>query len=221
MKYISANICIFCTLIFASVNAQAKVILEIPEFVDLKVVNMSKPKLIGGLLDSVKTVELPNGTNQILFQYNPTFLSKDKIDRVHSELIIAKFEATDDTISFVLPRFKNPFEAKRSISSLDWQMKNSFGAELAKKEDILRIEGIRIGRDYTQDMEEYNKDGGVASVSLTYVTVNNSDSRFANQEITKSIDDKSSTTLDKLKKLYFEAPIKDRKEFQKWIVDQN
>lgn len=221
MKFISANICIFCTLIFASINAQAKVVLEVPEFIDLKVVNMSKPKLIGGLLDSVKTVELPNGTNQILFQYNPTFLSKDKIDRVHSELVIVKFEATDDTISFVLPHFKNAFEAKRSINSLDWKMKNSFGVEVAKKEDILRVEGIRLGRDYTQDMEEYNKNGGAASVSLTYVTVNNSDSKIANQEIIKSMDDKNSKILDELKKLYFEASLKQRKEFQKWIVDQN
>lgn len=206
------------SLVLVSLHVHAKVILEIPEFVDLKVVNMAKPKLIGGLLDTTKTVELPNGVNQILFQYNPVFINKDKVERVYGELIVVKFTAADETLSFALPNYKNAFEAKRLIGSLQWQLKYADGSEVAKQQDQLHIEGVRLGRDFTQDIEQYNKDQGVAAVGLSYVTVNNMDG----QAVVTSVEsvDHPTDLLDELKKLYQTASERERKEFQKWIIDQ-
>ncbi|TOI70450.1 hypothetical protein CGI54_26030, partial [Vibrio parahaemolyticus] len=68
--------------IFASSNLYAATTLVVPEDVKLLAVNMEKPKLEGGIFSDEKTIEIPDGTNQIVFKYQPEFEIGDDIKSV-------------------------------------------------------------------------------------------------------------------------------------------
>lgn len=84
--------------------ATAAVTLHVPDDVTLFVANGQKAKLSGSLFASSKTIELPNGENQIVFQYEPYFSQGNDRIGVESNVIIAKFSANDTDLNFELPK---------------------------------------------------------------------------------------------------------------------
>ncbi len=158
--------------IFASTNLYAATTLVVPEDVKLLAVNMEKPDLEGGLFSSEKTIELPDGTNQIVFKYQPTFEINENLKTVYSDVIVAKFDAENEKLTFELPEFKTLRQAQNNISPLDWQLLDTKGQPIALVEDVLESDGVQIGRNYPQETRNYNIAGGIASVAVSYVTVN-------------------------------------------------
>ncbi|PLX65366.1 MAG: hypothetical protein C0632_01725, partial [Vibrio alginolyticus] len=108
--------------ILASTNLYAATTLVVPEDVKLLAVNMEKPKLEGGLFSSEKTIEIPDGTNQIVFKYQPAFETNENLKTVYSDVIIAKFDVENEKLKFELPEFKTLRQAQNNISPLDWQL---------------------------------------------------------------------------------------------------
>ncbi|MDF4623790.1 DUF2057 family protein, partial [Vibrio parahaemolyticus] len=137
--------------IFASTNLYAATTLVVPEDVKLLAVNMEKPDLEGGLFSSEKTIELPDGTNQIVFKYQPEFEIGDDIKSVYSDVIIAKFDVNNEKLKFQLPQFNTYRQAQTSISPLEWQLLDSKGQTIDLVEDTLESEGVQIGRNYPQE----------------------------------------------------------------------
>lgn len=75
-------------LCFAA-SASAKVTMEIPDTIDLLVVNGSSPKLSGGFFDATKKLELEDGEQQIVFRYSPYFSQGNDRIIIDSEVVIA------------------------------------------------------------------------------------------------------------------------------------
>nr|WP_010447204.1 DUF2057 family protein [Vibrio rotiferianus] len=213
--------------LFASANLYAATTLVVPEDVKLLSVNMEKPKLEGGLFSDEKTMEIPDGTNQIVFKYQPEFEIGDDIKGVYGDVIIAKFDATDEELTFELPKFKTYRQAQTSISPLAWQLLDSKGQPIDLVEDVLESDGVQIGRNYSQEARNYNIAGGLASVAVTYVTVNQHQQAVSEiepkaQEIKSS--QKSTTQdsqmVDLLKTMYNKATPQEKETFKKWVAQQ-
>ncbi|EOD5330250.1 DUF2057 family protein [Vibrio parahaemolyticus] len=213
--------------IFASSNLYAATTLVVPEDVKLLAVNMEKPKLEGGIFSDEKTIEIPDGTNQIVFKYQPEFEIGDDIKSVYSDVIIAKFDVNNEKLKFQLPQFNTYRQAQTSISPLEWQLLDSKGQTIDLVEDTLESEGVQIGRNYPQEARSYNVAGGVASVAVTYVTVNQ------HQQVVTGIEPASKTVestqgsgqqdtqmVDLLKTMYLKASPADQEAFKLWISQQ-
>ncbi|WP_172573039.1 DUF2057 domain-containing protein [Vibrio vulnificus] len=144
--------------------ATAAVTLHVPDDVTLFVANGQKAKLSGSLFASSKTIELPNGENQIVFQYEPYF--SQGIDRigVESNVIIAKFSANDTDLNFELPKYRDHRVAEQEIKQMQWQLVDEQGAAVTKSEDKLVKSGMQIGRDYAREAADYNQTGGIAAI---------------------------------------------------------
>ncbi|EKO3408217.1 DUF2057 family protein [Vibrio fluvialis] len=158
----------FLAIVF-SVSAAATVTLDVPDTIDLLVVNGGKPNTSGGFFASSKKVEMEDGQQQIVFRYHPYFTQGNDRVGVESDVVIAKFNAADQSISFDMPEFRNAADAERSIKSMEWTLRDQQGTAIEMKQDRLIKEGMQIGRDYKQETLEYNMTGGPAAITTQYV----------------------------------------------------
>ncbi|GLR03040.1 DUF2057 family protein [Vibrio hyugaensis] len=213
--------------VLASTNLYAATTLVVPEDVKLLAVNMEKPKLEGGLFSDEKTIEIPDGTNQIVFKYQPEFEIGDNIKGVYGDVIIAKFDVKNEELKFELPEFKTYRQAETNISPLDWQLLDSKDQPIDLIEDVLESDGVQIGRNYSQEARNYNIAGGVAGVAVTYVTVNQHNQAVTEVEPkavvstgAKSVGTQDSQMVDLLKTMYEKATPQEKETFRKWVAQQ-
>lgn len=154
----------FALAIAVSGLASAAVTLHVPDDVSLFVANGKKAELSGSLFASSKTIELPDGENQIVFQYQPYFSQGNDRIGVESQVIIATFSAADTELTFELPKYRDHRIAEKEIKQMQWQLLDSQGAAVTKSEDKLIKSGMQIGRDYAREAADYNQTGGIAAI---------------------------------------------------------
>ncbi len=209
--------------VFASSQLFAATTLVVPEDIKLLAVNMEKPKLQGGIFSAEKTIEIPDGTNQIVFKYQPDFDVNDTVRNAYSDVIVAKFDAQNETLRFELPEFKSYRQAQANISPLTWQLLDSAGNRVSLVEDVLVSDGVQVGRNYPQEARNYNIAGGVAGVAVTYVAVNQPQQAVTGVQPTaktSSTDTKDSQMVDLLKTMYQKASPEEQAAFKAWVKQQ-
>lgn len=146
----------------------AAVTLDLTDQVDLILVNGEKPEVEGGFFSSDKKVTMPDGENQIVFRYVPTYKNGKDRDEFNSQVIVAKFNAEDEQLKFEFPKYRNLREAELKFDKeANWQLLDSLDQPVAFEQDKLIHNGMQIGRDYPQELITYNANGGVAAVALT------------------------------------------------------
>lgn len=159
-----------CILAIAfSATAAAKVSLEIPDSVEMLVVNGKKPETSGSIFSSVSSLELKDGEQQIVFRYHPYYSQGSERVGVEGDVVIAKFEADNQSLSFDLPKYRNAAEAEENIHTMQWSLRDEQGNTLNIEQDRLIKEGMQIGRDYKQEAFEYNLSGGDAAVGTAFI----------------------------------------------------
>ncbi|MEZ8720908.1 DUF2057 family protein [Vibrio pomeroyi] len=156
--------------IIAAPQVLADVTIEVPSSADALVevlaVNEAKPDLEGGFFSSSKTITVPDGVNQIVFKYQLAFSQGNDREFVDSDTIIATFDATDTTVTFDMPKFRNTNEAKKGFQNLDWKLVDENQNAISVKQDKLIKDGMQIGRKYPQEAKEYNQKGGIAALTV-------------------------------------------------------
>lgn len=159
------SIALLSTIIVAP-HVLADVTIEVPSSVDVLAVNEAKPDLDGSLFSSHKTLTVPDGQNQIVFQYQLAFDKGNEREFVDSDVIIATFNATDTALTFDMPKYRNTAEAKKSFENLDWKLVDEDQNAISVKQDKLVKDGMQIGRKFPQEAKEYNKKGGIAALAM-------------------------------------------------------
>ncbi|TVU60539.1 DUF2057 domain-containing protein [Vibrio atlanticus] len=159
------SIALLSTIIVAP-HVLADVTIEVPSSVDVLAVNEAKPDLDGSLFSSHKTLTVPDGQNQIVFQYQLAFDKGNDREFIDSDAIIATFDAADTTLTFEMPKFRNVSEAKKGFNNLDWKLIDDNQNVISVKQDKLVKDGMQIGRKYPQEAKEYNQKGGIAALTI-------------------------------------------------------
>ncbi|MFA0328777.1 DUF2057 family protein [Vibrio cyclitrophicus] len=159
------SIALLSTIIVAP-HVLADVEIQVPSSVDILAVNEAKPDLDGSLFSSYKTLTVPDGQNQIVFQYQLAFDKGNDREFIDSDAIIATFSATDAVLTFDMPKYRNTAEAKKSLQNLDWKLVDENQNAISVKQDKLIKDGMQIGRKYPQEAKEYNQKGGIAALTI-------------------------------------------------------
>ncbi|MGV2987902.1 DUF2057 family protein [Vibrio sp. E150_011] len=162
-----------CALLAScSTTAFADVTIKVPESVDLLSVNASDPdSKSNGFFSSGETATLPDGTNQIVFRFEPYFdLNREERVSVPSKVVIAKFDASNTALTLEVPTYQNERQAKKDIKTFTWSLKDEQGNVVSVEQDALIKDGMQIGRDYNREAEDYNRKGGVAAIAATGAT---------------------------------------------------
>ncbi|ANO34397.1 hypothetical protein BCT86_06540 [Vibrio breoganii] len=147
--------------------AFAEVTIGLPEDVDLLLVNGTEPEIDGGFFSSSSTAILPDGENQIVFRYVPSFKQGQEFEKMNSDVIVAKFTAENENLEFEFPKYRNIREAQRFNSNPDWKLVNESNQTIEMTQDKLVHEGMQIGRDYETEMIKFNAAGGAAAIATT------------------------------------------------------
>ncbi|MGV3002538.1 DUF2057 family protein [Vibrio sp. E150_018] len=200
-----------CIALFVSQLAQADVKIPLPDSINLLVVNSLKPEIEKGGLFGKDTLVLPNGENQIVFKFQPSVMENDTLRKVYSEVIVAKFTAEDDELTFVLPEYRDLSQARNEIDDFQWSLMNNQQQQLEVMQEPLSAEGVQLGRNFIEDVMDYNLKGGIAAISITTVLTKKL------SILSKSTD---SENVAQLKAWYLKANEQERKDFQVWLIDQ-
>lgn len=163
MKSMQRLTCLLALCFAASANA--KVTMEIPDTIDLLVVNGSSPKFSGGFFNATKKLELDDGEQQIVFRYSPYFSQGNDRIIIDSEVVIATFDAANQELSFDMPKYRDAPQATKAIKTMQWQLLDQQGKAVELRQDRLIKEGMQIGRNFEFETAEYNKKGGVAALT--------------------------------------------------------
>lgn len=156
----------FALAVIFSASAAAKVTVEVPNTVDLLVVNGEKPQTSGSLFSSSDTLELEDGENQIVFRFEPFFTQGDDRVGVSSDVVIAKFTTQDKELMFSLPEYRDAKSAQKDIKNFEWSLIDNNQQAVEIKQDRLTKSGMQLGRNYAQETLEYNRSGAIASVAV-------------------------------------------------------
>ncbi|WP_000803876.1 DUF2057 family protein [Vibrio mimicus] len=156
-------------LCFAA-SASAKVTIDIPDTIDLLVVNGSSPKLSGGFFDATKKLELDDGEQQIVFRYSPYFSQGSDRIIIDSDVIIATFDAANQDFTFDMPKYRDAPQATKAIKKMEWQLVDQQGKAIEMRQDRLIKEGIQLGRNFEFETAEYNRKGGIAALTSSIAT---------------------------------------------------
>ncbi|AOW84753.1 DUF2057 family protein [Vibrio mimicus] len=156
-------------LCFAA-SASAKVTIDIPDTIDLLVVNGSSPKLSGGFFDATKKLELDDGEQQIVFRYSPYFSQGSDRIIIDSDVIIATFDAANQDFTFDMPKYRDAPQATKAIKKMEWQLVDQQGKAIEMRQDRLIKEGMQLGRNFEFETAEYNRKGGIAALTSSIAT---------------------------------------------------
>ncbi|ENM5761389.1 DUF2057 family protein [Vibrio mimicus] len=153
-----------------AVSASAKVTIDIPDTIDLLVVNGSSPKLSGGFFDATKKLELDDGEQQIVFRYSPYFSQGSDRIIIDSDVIIATFDAANQDFTFDMPKYRDAPQATKAIKKMEWQLVDQKGKAVEMRQDRLIKEGMQLGRNFEFETAEYNRKGGIAALTSSIAT---------------------------------------------------
>ncbi|QIA62913.1 DUF2057 domain-containing protein [Vibrio astriarenae] len=205
--------------------------LYVKDTVDILVVNMEKPKLSGQSFNSIIEVDLPEGANQIVFQYEPVIETTNERKKVYGQTQVVTFTLSQDqNVQFKMPNYRSVRSAEKGLKDLDFSIIDQHGNEVEKTVDVLKSEGVQLGRNHIEEVREYNINGGPAAVAISYVAVDNTakvakpvvlpEPEVAPQSATPvQLPELDSKELQQLKTWYTEASQDDRKAFRKWLID--
>lgn len=166
LKYAILKPLALCTLLGLSTSALAEVTITVPSNVDLLAANSQDPELDGGLFSKEKTLTLPDGENQIVFRYTPSFKNGGDLETVSTDAIIAKFTASDKELTLKVPEYRTATLARDFDKNPNWSLVDKQGNAVEVKQDKLLKPGMQLGRKYDRESEAYNKKGGIAAITL-------------------------------------------------------
>ena len=143
-----------------SFSTLADVKLDLPYQADLVLVN-------GVEQDGNDTLTLPNGVNQFAFTYIDSLRENGDDYLYKSDVIIVKFDASDEALKLDLPKLRTAQDARKFNKSPQLALVASNGEKIDFEQDKLIKSGLQFGRDFEKEIAVYNQSGKAAAVATT------------------------------------------------------
>ncbi|WP_394205625.1 DUF2057 family protein [Shewanella waksmanii] len=131
-----------------SANTLASVEVSFPTDTQVLVAN--------GKANTATTLTLDNGTQQILFKHVDSYRDFGDKKRFISEAVILTFEANDNSYQVSLPNINSNRGADNFNRSPRVTLTDSAGDNVKFKVDILKKDGLQLGRNYVEELNLYN-----------------------------------------------------------------
>ncbi len=148
-----------CSLFFIPFG-QAKVGITLPE--------NTEPLLLNGKKIEKQELENSNGIQQLVFKFHDNYRQYGSQKRFSSEAIIVTFSAIDNQYQIKLPNINSAKAAQKFNSTPQVEIVDKQGKSLEYKIDKLIKKGLQLGRDYQQEIQQYNLNEGIAAVEQPF-----------------------------------------------------
>jgi len=157
-----AILCASAILLASLQPVYAEVILQLPSDVELLTVNGQKPL-------NTLPVTLSNGLNQIAFRYNAQYRKQANSVRYQSDVLIVRFNEIDQTLRLKLPNIDSAKAAKQFDESPSVTLLDKHNQAISFDQDRLVKNGLQIGRNFEQEIFQYNQGQHPASITIAAV----------------------------------------------------
>ena len=157
-----AILCASAILLASLQPVCAEVLLQLPSDVELLTVNGQKPL-------STSPVTLSDGLNQIAFRYNAQYRKQANSVRYQSDVLIIRFNETDQALQLKLPNIDSAKAAKQFDESPSITLVDKHNQAISFDQDRLVKNGLQIGRNFEQEIFQYNQGQHPASITLAAV----------------------------------------------------
>ncbi|MFB2653415.1 DUF2057 domain-containing protein [Shewanella seohaensis] len=152
-------LCASAILLASLQPVSAEVLLQLPSDVELLTVNGQKPL-------STSPVTLSDGLNQIAFRYNAQYRKQANSVRYQSDVLIIRFNETDQVLQLKLPSIDSAKAAKLFDESPSITLLDKHNQAISFDQDRLVKNGLQIGRNFEQEIFQYNQGQHPASITL-------------------------------------------------------
>ncbi|MFB2803705.1 DUF2057 domain-containing protein [Shewanella seohaensis] len=152
-------LCASAILLASLQPVSAEVLLQLPSDVELLTVNGQKPL-------STSPVTLSDGLNQIAFRYNAQYRKQANSVRYQSEVLIIRFNETDQALQLKLPNIDSAKAAKQFDESPSITLLDKHNQVISFDQDRLVKNGLQIGRNFEQEIFQYNQGQHPASITV-------------------------------------------------------
>lgn len=149
------------SFILASISLHAANSLSLGEGVSLIAVN-GKEMSTGSLLKGTSSIELPNGSNQLLVNYTAEIKRGNDYELEQTAPTVISFSSANQIIELKAPKITTERDLERFNKKQNWIITADQKA-LAFKAEYLPLNGFRIGVNYERELADFNQNSGVNS----------------------------------------------------------
>ncbi|MDD1784409.1 DUF2057 domain-containing protein [Enterovibrio sp. ZSDZ35] len=121
------------------------------------------------MFDNDNHVVLSDGTQQLAFRSIASFEKGKEVSFQKSDVIVVKFDASDEDVYLDLPEFKNKREAVAFNKNPNFQILDGEKNAIAFEQGKLIKSGFQLSRDYLAELQRYNETDQPASLQLVAV----------------------------------------------------
>jgi len=197
-------------------SSLAETELSLGPCVSVQAVHGSEQKVASG-----EALTLANGTRQLVVECT-TEIGREEVLET-SDAFVLKFEAANAGLVLTAPEIRSRREMELFNQQGNWQLSDDQGQPVPFTADVLHKEGFQLARDYSRELQTYNRSDGVAVVSVA-----SADSPGLAPEtnrggllLSSQGDPDQEMVSRMLRYWYLKADEKTRREWQSWVDSSN
>ncbi|WP_392341882.1 DUF2057 domain-containing protein [uncultured Shewanella sp.] len=156
MRHIIALLCL--TLSPMGIAAS----LQLPDRVETVLVNGKASQQ----QSSVKLdLSMPDNMQQIAFRYQARYRDNGSQNNFVSDVVILRFQASEQNYQLTLPTINSASRANQFNDQPTITLTDNTGKSIVFTQDKLMKSGLQIGRDFAQEIAQYNESGAIAAIA--------------------------------------------------------
>lgn len=156
MRHIIALLCL--TLSPMGIAAS----LQLPDRVETVLVNGKASQQ----QSSVKLdLSMPDNMQQIAFRYQARYRDNGSQNNFVSDVVILRFQASEQNYQLTLPTINSASRANQFNDQPTITLTDNTGKSIVFTQDKLMKSGLQIGRDFAQEIAQYNESGAITAIA--------------------------------------------------------
>ncbi|RPA63217.1 DUF2057 domain-containing protein [Shewanella frigidimarina] len=110
-------------------------------------------------------LSMPDNMQQIAFRYQARYRDNGSQNNFISDVVILRFQASEQNYQLTLPTINSASRANQFNDQPTITLTDNTGKSIVFTQDKLMKSGLQIGRDFAQEIAQYNGSGAIAAIA--------------------------------------------------------
>ncbi|MGI2107103.1 DUF2057 domain-containing protein [Shewanella frigidimarina] len=110
-------------------------------------------------------LSMPDNMQQIAFRYQARYRDNGSQNDFVSDVVILRFQAIEQNYQLTLPTINSASRANQFNDQPTITLTDNTGKSIVFTQDKLMKSGLQIGRDFAQEIAQYNGSGAIAAIA--------------------------------------------------------
>jgi uncharacterized protein YccT (UPF0319 family) len=110
-------------------------------------------------------LSMPDNMQQIAFRYQARYRDNGSQNDFVSDVVILRFQASEQNYQLTLPTINSASRANQFNDQPTITLTDNTGKSIVFTQDKLMKSGLQIGRDFAQEIAQYNGSGAIAAIA--------------------------------------------------------